>query len=95
MDQATPPTDAGEDQGPEPDTDTMISGGNYVDHMSGTADDDLVYLDAGDDFYDGKQGDADAISMPLMCISIGEKSIPSSSDAFGIGPERVRAAAVG
>lgn len=60
VDQATPPTDAGEDQGPEPDTDTMISGGNYVDHMSGTADDDLVYLDAGDDFYDGKQGDADA-----------------------------------
>ena len=60
VDQATPPTDAGEDQGPEPDTDTMISGGKYVDHMSGTADDDLVYLDAGDDFYDGKQSDADA-----------------------------------
>jgi hypothetical protein len=60
VDQATLPTDAGEDQGPEPDTDTMISGGKYVDHMSGTADDDLVYLDAGDDFYDGKQGDADA-----------------------------------
>ena len=33
VDQATPPTDAGEDQDPEPDTDTMISGGNYVDHM--------------------------------------------------------------
>ena len=61
-DQATPPTDVGEDKGPEPDTDsdTVISGGNYVDHMSGSAGDDLVYLGAGDDFYDGKQGDADA-----------------------------------
>ena len=28
--------------------------------MSGSAEDDLVYLDAGDDFYDGKQGGADA-----------------------------------
>ena len=56
-DQATPPTDTGEDKGPEPDTDTVISGGNYVDHMSGSAEDDLVYLDAGDDFYDGKQGE--------------------------------------
>ena len=26
-DQATPPTDAGADQGPEPDTDTLISDG--------------------------------------------------------------------
>ena len=60
VDQATPPTDAGEDKGPEPDTDTVISGGNYVDHMSGSAEDDMVYLDAGDDFYDGKQGEADA-----------------------------------
>ena len=59
-DRATPPTDVGEDKGTDPDTDTMISGGNYVDHMSGSAEDDLVYLDAGDDFYDGKQGDADA-----------------------------------
>lgn len=59
-DQATLPTEAGEDQGPEPDTDTVISGGNNVDHMSGSAYDDLVYLDAGDDFYGGKQGDADA-----------------------------------
>ena len=63
-DQATPPTDVGEDKGPEPDTDTdsdtVISGGNYVDYMSGSAEDDLVYLGAGDDFYDGKQGDADA-----------------------------------
>ena len=59
-DQATPPTDTGEDKGPNSDTDTVISGGNYVDHMSGSAEDDLVYLDAGDDFYDGKQGDADA-----------------------------------
>ena len=60
--QATPPRDVGEDKGPEPDTDsdTVISGGNYVDHMSGSAEDDLVYLDAGDDFYDGKRGDADA-----------------------------------
>ena len=60
VDQATPPTDAGEDKGPDSDTDTVISGGNYVDHMSGSAEDDLVYLDAGDDFYDGKQGKADA-----------------------------------
>ena len=60
VDQATPPTDVGEDKGPEPDTDTVISGGNYVDHMSGSAEDDLVYLDVGDDFYDVKQGDADA-----------------------------------
>ena len=59
-DQATPPTDTGEDKGPNSDPDTVISGGNYVDHMSGSAEDDLVYLDAGDDFYDGKQGDADA-----------------------------------
>ena len=59
-DQATPPTDVGEDKGPEPDTDTVISGGNYVDHMSGSAEDDLVNLGRGDDFYDGKQGDADA-----------------------------------
>ena len=59
-DQATPPTEAGEDQGPEPDTDPVISGGNNVDHMPGSAYDDLVYLDAGDDFYYGKQGDADA-----------------------------------
>ena len=59
-DQATPPTEAGEDKGPEPDTDTVISGGNNVDHMSGSAYDDLVYLDAGDDFYNGNQGDADA-----------------------------------
>ena len=28
-----------------------------MDHMSGSAGDDLVYLDAGDDFYDGKQCD--------------------------------------
>lgn len=60
LDQATPPTDVGEDNGPEPDTDTVISGGNYVDHTSGSAEYDLVYLDAGDDFYDGKQGEADA-----------------------------------
>jgi len=60
VDQATPLTDAGEDKGPDSDTDTVISGGNYVDHMSGSAEDDLVYLDAGDDFYDGKQGEADA-----------------------------------
>ena len=60
VDQATPPTDVGEDNGPEPDTDSVISGGNYVDHMSGSVEDDLVYLDAGDDFYDGKQGEADA-----------------------------------
>lgn len=46
--------------GPDPDTGTVISGGNYVDHMSGSAEDDLVYLDACDDFYDGKQGDTDA-----------------------------------
>ena len=59
-DQATPPTDVGEDKCPEPDTDTVISGGNYVDHMSGSAEDDLVNLGRGDDFYDGKQGDADA-----------------------------------
>jgi hypothetical protein len=59
-DQAKPPTDVGEDKGPEPDSDTVISGGNYVDHMSGSDEDDLVYLGAGDDFYDGKQGDADA-----------------------------------
>ena len=59
-DQATPPTDVGEHKGPEPDTDTVISGGNYVDHMSGSAEDDLVNLGRGDDFYDGKQGDADA-----------------------------------
>ena len=59
-DHATPPTDVGEDKGPEPDTDTVISGGNYVDHMSGSAEDDLVNLGRGDDFYDGKQGDADA-----------------------------------
>ena len=59
-DQATPPTDTGEDKGPNSDPDTVISGGNYVDHVSGSAEDDLVYLDAGDDFYDGKQGDADA-----------------------------------
>jgi Ca2+-binding RTX toxin-like protein len=59
-DQATPPTDVGEDKGSEPDTDTVISGGNYVDHMSGSAEDDLVNLGRGDDFYDGKQGDADA-----------------------------------
>ena len=32
-DQATPPTDVGEDKGTDPDTDTVISGGNYVDHM--------------------------------------------------------------
>ena len=59
-DQATPQTDVGKGKSPEPDTDTVISGGNYVDHMSGSAEDDLVYLDAGDDFYDGKQGEADA-----------------------------------
>jgi hypothetical protein len=53
-DQATPPTDVGEDKGTDPDTDTVISGGNYVDHISGSAEDDLVYLDADDDFYDGK-----------------------------------------
>jgi hypothetical protein len=33
LDQATPPTDTGEDKGPEPDADTLISGGSYVDHM--------------------------------------------------------------
>ena len=60
VDQATPPTDRGEDNGPDSDTDTMLSGGNYVDHMLGSAEDDLVYLDAGDDFYDGKQREADA-----------------------------------
>ena len=60
VDQATPPTDRGEDKGPDFDTDTVISGGNYVDHMSGSAEDDLVYLDAGDDFYDGKQREANA-----------------------------------
>ena len=49
-DQATPPTEAGEQQGPEPDADTVISGGNQVDHMSGSSKDELVYLDAGDDF---------------------------------------------
>ena len=58
VDQATPPTDVGEDNGPEPDT--VISGGNYVDHMSGSAEDDLVYLDAGDYFYYRKQSEADA-----------------------------------
>ena len=42
-DQATPPTEEGEGKSPEPDTDTVISGGNYVDHMSGSAEDDLVY----------------------------------------------------
>lgn len=31
-----------------------------MDHMLGFDEDGLVYLDAGDDFYDGKQGDADA-----------------------------------
>ena len=60
VDQATPPTDTGEEKGPDSDTDKVISGGNYVDHMSGSAEHDLVYLDAGDDFYDGKQGEADA-----------------------------------
>ena len=59
-DQETPPTDVGVDRGPDPDPVTVISGGNYVDHMSGSAEDDLVYLDACDDFYDGTQGDADA-----------------------------------
>ena len=33
LDQATPPTDTGEDKGPEPDADTLISGGSHVDHM--------------------------------------------------------------
>ena len=54
VDQATPPTDVGEDNGPEPDT--VISGGNYVDHMSGSAEDDLVYLDAADDTIHGEEG---------------------------------------
>lgn len=55
-DQATPQTDVGKGKSPEPDTDTVISGGNYVDHMSGSAEDDLVYLDASDDTIHGEDG---------------------------------------
>lgn len=58
IDQAMPPSD--KDIEADPTIVQQISGGEFVDYLSGSADNDLVHLGAGDDFYDGKQSDADA-----------------------------------
>ena len=70
-DQATPPTDVGEDKGPEPDTDTVISGGNYVDHVDhmgadtyiGGTGKDILQGDIGDVTMGG--GDADQFEVVI------------------------------
>ena len=51
-DQATPPSDVGEDKGPEPDTDT----GNYVDHVDHMGADTYIG-GTGKDILQGGIGD--------------------------------------